>query len=259
MVKTCSSCGITKEASSTFFGKSPTNCGGLKGVCKVCINAANRLYKQNNKKKIKEHNEASWARLSTDATRLATRNEQKRAHYNANRPAVRTQQNNKYHNNPVFREAVRKRVSAYRKTTACSLNNTRSRLRRIANDPTYLMAERVRGMLSRLLGKRKDRLCVVLDYSLQDLIDHLNTGEYTYTMYLFDRGAYHIDHIIPLSYYRSRLSYDASGHLDTVGLSWARKANAIRNLRIIPAKANICKGDMLDMVLVGEHGIHDLL
>ena len=69
-------------------------------------------------------------------------------------------------------------------------------------------------------------------------------------------GGYHIDHIIPLSYFTNKIA-DIDNEQEV--LICIRKANAIENLRIIKAFDNIVKGNKICIPLINIHKLHHLL
>ncbi len=129
------------------------------------------------------------------------------------------------------------------------------------------MSSRILGMLGGYFngGKGSKKTIELIGYSIDELVIHLNNGEYTLDDYMDKmddngRKEFHIDHIIPCAYYQPYLVLEVLGDTFTPkGLEIFRKCWNPRNLRIWPASDNISKNDKLDMDLVREYGIKDLL
>lgn len=91
-------------------------------------------------------------------------------------------------------------------------------------------------MKSTLTKKSNQKWQNIVGYSLDDLKEHLNKtmpDGYNWNDYL--SGKLHIDHIIP----QSKFNYDSQDSIDF------RRCWAIDNLRLLPAKENISKGNKL--------------
>ena len=68
---------------------------------------------------------------------------------------------------------------------------------------------------------------------------------------------FHIDHVIPSSYFTQQLELDEQQKIENEEVLY--KWWNYRNLRVWPAKDNIQKYNTLDMDLIKQHGIEDLL
>lgn len=98
--------------------------------------------------------------------------------------------------------------------------------------------------------------------SSEGLLKHFNSGQYTWDDYMTNsekKVLFHIDHIIPKSYYKDKITFDKSGTLTAEGLIALKKCWNYKNLRIIPATENIYKSDLLDKELITKHNIKHLL
>jgi hypothetical protein len=103
---------------------------------------------------------------------------------------------------------------------------------------------------------------MLIGYTPEELIVHLNTGDYTWADYMLNTPGdtkFHVDHIIPLSYFTSRLETNSEGIPTKEGLRWVSLANSLENLRVWPATDNLSKHDTLDMDLVEKHNLYHLL
>jgi hypothetical protein len=90
---------------------------------------------------------------------------------------------------------------------------------------TYFM----RKSLQRCLFNKKDRTEIILGYTKHDLIKNIEF-QFLIGMNWENYGEWHIDHIVPISYFFS------------VGVDDPKKINALSNLRPLWAKENLSKG-----------------
>ena len=102
--------------------------------------------------------------------------------------------------------------------------------------------------LKRALGENKrNHWEDVLGYTVNDLLKHLNSGDFTVKDYL--EGDFHIDHIIPESLFVYKNKNDVE----------FKKCWDYRNLRIWPANENISKTNSFNLDLIKEYNIKDLI
>lgn len=289
--KECSEKGCIKPSTTDFFGKKKDSKDGLRHICKECRREKTNNYrkqdhvkelrkiegakyrakpgvkehykeyrdKPENKKKSKEYDAKYYLdnteRIKERVKEYTTRpdkqeliKEGRKNHYINNRDRIRASQKD-YNQRPEVKERNNKRQRQRRKT-----------------DSLFKIRGQMFGILHRMMnnykfGKNMDTISM-FGYTPEELIKHLNKGAYTVKHYLLNTKEnilYHIDHIIPLDYYKDKLKVDVNGHLTEEGLIWFRKANDLRNLRVWPASPNTSKGNKLDMDLIKEHGIEDLL
>lgn len=109
-------------------------------------------------------------------------------------------------------------------------------------DPKTKINHLISGAILKCLGKNKNgnKWTDIVGYTAKDLLNHFSVDKIP--------EGYHIDHIIPINL------YNYSSIDDEFLKCWN-----IRNLRIIPAKDNLSKGDKLDKILIAENNIIDLL
>lgn len=94
----------------------------------------------------------------------------------------------------------------------------------------------------------------------EKVIEHLNSGQYTLDDYMKNkkgRVLFHIDHIIPSNYFKSKIIYDVNNVVTNPEVLY--KWWNYKNLRIWPALANISKSTSLDIDLIKKHKIEHLL
>jgi hypothetical protein len=92
------------------------------------------------------------------------------------------------------------------------------------------------------------------------LVKHLNKGQYTMEDYNKNTKGnilFHIDHIIPSSYYMDQLVLAEENNIvnEDILYKWWN----YRNLRVWPAIDNISKSNNIDAELIKQHEIEDLL
>jgi len=164
---------------------------------------------------------------------------------------------------PEYKEKNKVYQQEYRQKEENIIRRKANYQRRKANDPVYYAGLIIRGQLKRILkntNKRKmQKTFSLIDYTQQELIDHLNKGEYTWDQYYGNTKEFHIDHIIPVAYYANLMLLSQSEELTAEDKVLIKKCNSLRNLRIWPAIDNMEKHDTLDRGLVEQHGIEDLL
>lgn len=207
--KRCPKCNTTKPVS--MFGRSKQRKSGLRPWCKDCHNACNKRWRDKNPDKARAA-VSRWGKMNPQRVRDKSRRWSERN-----------------------RDACRKRSQAWRdenpeKSSAC----IRAHYKKRANDPSYLLRNRVGNMVRSCLvsGKGGRRTFSVLGYSLEELRTHLER-QFTkrMTWEAFSSGEIHIDHIVPIS----------SFNITTIDCEDFRRAWALSNLRPLWAVENLRK------------------
>ena len=289
--KLCPECKEEKELTSDNFHKHKRAKDGFKSKCKECRNKSKREYKSRPEvkeridKKDAEYRNRPEIKAHYQEYRDDPNNKQKAKGYNDQYYIENTEKIKErvsvYAHDPKNKEKIiggRKRHYKQNKTRikiqqkirsqtprAKEINNKRQRERR-ANDPLFKVTGQMRNILSRMMKTydivKSDSTQVMMGYTPKELQDHLNTGVYTLEDYMKNTSTlvlFHLDHIIPLDYYKDKLTLNKDKTLTEEGLSWFRKANSLRNLRVWPAELNMSKHDDIDMDLIRAHGIEDLM
>ena len=251
--KTCTKCGISKPISE--FRKAKNCTYGVRGDCKSCC----KLHEQANKEKYKPVRDAY---RENNKEFLKNRSE----YYSRNVHITR----------PLYRERNKERISL--KSKEYQIKNkdhlrakakeyrikNKERMRNrdreyLKNNPQFTAHKRMQKYIWNILHSKNipNKPCPtseLVGYTGEDLINHFNKGEYTFNDYL--SGGYHIDHIIPLSYFTKQIT-DIN---DTKSLkAIIRKANSLENLRIITINQNLEKYNKICIPLINKYKLHHLL
>lgn len=214
--KTCTKCGECKPATAEFFPFRSVARGTLGTKCKDCISAYQRAYRAANKAAVAEINRTY--RSKQGEALLAKR----RAHYAQNRETI-IARNLAYRD--ANREAHRARVS-------------RNAKKRREADPLYAMRMRVTALISVRLRAggytKKSRSHEILGCDWETFASHLER-QFLKGMTWENRGAWQIDHIVPLSTAQTEEEILALNHFT--------------NLRPMWSKENRAKSDKLEFLL----------
>lgn len=131
-------------------------------------------------------------------------------------------------NNPVKQDKSNRKRNDKR-------NETR-RLQRLNGDASFIVRECMSDMIKRickLTGKKKKlKTCELLGYTVVELKDHLESL-FTDGMTWENRGDWHVDHIVPVSWWLEN------------GVTDPSQINALINLQPLWAKDNLTKSDKL--------------
>ena len=96
-MKTCTKCKQTKQL--TEFSKESNHRDGLKSRCKVCVNAANKKYRENNREKCRAKSR-KYAQNNREKVRASVRKSQKRPEFKKRYNARRRE---RYHTDQQYR------------------------------------------------------------------------------------------------------------------------------------------------------------
>jgi hypothetical protein len=276
--KKCSDCGKNKEQTAEFFHRDKGFKSGFKARCKDCENIIRNKPKRkaNDKKQAQNRNARPEVRIQ--------RKEQ-RKEYKA-RPEV-TKHTKEYNKEYLSRPEVKKHTKEYhkewykkpenkeRKKQQDRINSQKPenkakraerRRERYKNEPLF----RIRVNLSRnfssqlkTLGTKKPSgTMTYTGCTNEELLKHLNTGEYTMKDYMTNTPLetfFDFDHIIPSQYFLDRIKTDENDKITKETLPWLHNWWSYRNMRIWPHIPNIIKGKNIDQELIAKHGIEDLL
>lgn len=227
-MKACTKCGLEKQI--TEFSKDKQKKCGLRPSCKMCEKLGRKDYFVSYRNKNKE-----IIKKNRDKTKDKAR-EYQLSYYEKNKKILKEKQK-------IYEKRNKKNLSESRK---------KYWLNRRAVDPSVNIKLNLRqGFSSRMkmyskYGKTESFFeHTGLHYS--EYIEHFETTQpEEFNLYL-EKGAYHIDHIIPCALY------------DFTDEEEIKKCWHPHNLRIIPAEENLSKSNKLDLQLVDKYNIRHLL
>lgn len=207
--KRCCTCNETKPKGE--FAKSASTPDRLRKRCKACSNAANKKYREENPESYKISSR-NWVLRNPDRVR-----EKSARHYARDPEKGRTRSAKWRADNP---EAARE--------SGCKARNKRRA------KPEVKVHDAIGSQLRSAIkhGKNRARSFVLLGYSLQDLMRHLER-QMLKGMTWDNYGEWHIDHIMPLS----------SFQIDSMDSPEIRHAWALSNLRPLWKSDNLSKAD----------------
>lgn len=232
-MKICTKCLVPKPISTEYYAPHAKGRYGLHSICYECVRDINRRrvrtpeQKLKNAERAREYRQTEKGKAYIQAYSLRPTTKIKREHvHEKRRQAGKIQQYEKqrYHSEPLVK--LRKTLSVNFNTQLKSINTSK---------PSSTME---------YVGCTK-----------QELLDHLNSGEYTMEDYI--QGGYDIDHIIPSSYFMAFIELGEENKIINTDILY--KWWNYRNLRVYPARENKSKGAILDRNLVKKYNIEDLL
>lgn len=181
--KTCSTCGEAKPATLEYFYRQPAGRDGLHGACKTCMNNQSHVWRQDNRESYDDYQREYYE------SHRESRNEYGRKHYEANRERIREQQR-KYQRK--YRAANPEKMREWdREHHMKRMQNVRYR---VSQSISVGMWQSLRG------GKNGRSWESLVGYTCADLMTHLES-QFTKGMTWGNFGAWHIDHIVPQSWF----------------------------------------------------------
>lgn len=175
-----------------------------------------------------------------------------------------------YHSRPEVKERNRKRAQTEegkkkakgyreseqgRRTTKAYNNSPKGKM----NRKLRKFCKRIRRHLQNQEDFHTKDIIYDNGYSWEDYIKQFNKGLYTWKDYNKDSNKYHIDHIIPLSYFRDIiLTLSEKKHKNEIK-RLMQLCNCPTNMRIWPKKENHEKYCFIDYSLVVEHNLEEIL
>jgi len=214
MTKICVACQEEKEVSRSTWkmnrvklarGKVGEYCNSI--FCLDCFNKRRREKKD----KVKVNERARLWRKKNKTQH----NSKEREYYQKNKDSINAKRREAYKNNPELRKKNSERVSNYRK------NNITYRIN------SYIST----AVRDRIKDKNNSKVFDLLDYSLQDLMSHLE-AQFQEGMTWENHGEWHIDHIRPVCSFNFTSKHDKE----------FKECWALFNLRPLWAKDNLSKG-----------------
>lgn len=205
----CPKCQEEKDHTEEFFSK--TKVGGkiyLEKTCKKC------RYKRNHERRVERyHNDSEFRQ------RILISSEKSRQKSQANKDA---RWKKKMEATKAWRERNPDKVKAMEKRKA----------EKRRNNPTYKVSKSMSNRINKLIkDKNNCHLFDLLDYSLQDLMSHLQ-AQFQEGMTWENHGEWHIDHIRPVCSFNFTSKHDKE----------FKECWALSNLRPLWAKDNLSKG-----------------
>lgn len=249
--KMCVSCNIVKPLEE--YNKDKARKDGKQSVCRPCRQA---FYTTNDQKKKARMYDDTPERKAYEKER-AQRPERK-AYCKALSSTPRARKQQKEHRSrPEVKERQRElsKMPHRRATTNAYRQSIRDR-------PEVRAMNAMRGIIHNTVAKfgtkKENKTVEITGYSAKELISHLNKGKYKWKDYMKNTHKnilFHIDHIIPISYFVKKGREYSKEELNKL----ISRVNDLRNLRIWPGRLNESKHDKIDRDLIREHGIEDLL
>lgn len=180
-MKTCTGCKQTK--SFTEFHKNSKRRDGHQSLCKVCMKATTKKWKQNNREKCRAY-ERKWTQNNREKVKKWRQN---------NREKINA-------TNKKYRESNREKVRAsdrkYRENNREKIN---ARYReRYHTDPQFKLLSNLRSLTYQALkGIMKSASTItLLGCSVRHLLDHLEK-QFQPGMTWKNHGEWHVDHMMP--------------------------------------------------------------
>ncbi len=216
--KECVRCRIVK--SIICFNKNRSRDDGLSHYCKDCHNEANRKYQIKNADKCKKYRDNHKEEANKRAKKwyydnhkkaLEVRKEYREQHpeamkeykekwYIKNGEAVKEQKRKRYAENP---ELFNEQTKEYRRKNPDKVKQVQREIsERRRKDPAYRVGHNISGGINKSLRRNKNGYHweELVCYTLKDLISHLEK-QFRDGMTWDNYGKWHIDHIIPKSWF----------------------------------------------------------
>ena len=238
--KICSKCGIEKIINGFYFRKDSKD--GKTGICIECLIEKQNIYKKNYPEK---------KLLSDRKYKLNNKekiNKKNKEYKKANRTKINNQAKKYYENN---KETIDKKNIKYYYTNKKKIRQqaTNHKKTRLKNDPIFRLKEIISNLfritLKNQLIKKTKRFFKYTEIHIDEYIKNFKQSNYWDDFYNGDN--IHIDHLIPIS------AYDFNNPNEI------KKCWNPRNLRLLPAKENLSKNNIIDLNLIRKYNIIDLL
>ena len=257
----CTKCGESLPATSEYFYRDKNRSSGFVARCKVCVEEARRQRTRDNPEKYREtrrrryaqtpekHREHSHTYYERNQEKVLERqreyrranaekiNEQKAQYRIKNREVLRARAKDAYNANP---EKQRVYSNQYRKQNLEKVRE-RHRIRSKANrqNPQYRVNMSMSYAIRRAFknGKNGCHWESFVSYTLGELMTHLES-QFTKGMAWDNYGAWHIDHIRPVS----------SFHFESCEDPEFKQCWSLWNLQPLWAFDNLSKGDKCEAV-----------
>jgi len=216
--KTCTKCGECKPATTEFFHANKGSKYGVNSRCRSCIIAYKRVHRV-------EHPDgyARYEALRSDQKKIqrAKKKDERSAKDKLNRQALSAYDKG-------YRARNRDSTAAYQ----------RQYLRtRIAKDPLFAVAARIRRRIQKSLVKRgwikKSRTAAILGCDWNEFKTHIER-QFLSGMNWQNRDKWHIDHIVPLATAKTEDEVIQLNHFTNLRPMWAseniRKSDTVTHL-----------------------------
>lgn len=231
-VKACMQCGKEKELK--HFHKNPEHKDGSQSYCKDCTNKNNDQYRKENYKEMRKYLRNYYRENKEFLVKRAK--EYRENNLDELKECIKC---NKTKSLREFNYNLRE-VDGTRNT--CKKCHSKQTLKYYHTTTKYkpeqIIRRRIGSYIHQRLKSNKKGISwrLKVDYSLDELIDHLEkqfTEEMTWNNY----GTYwHLDHIVPVSFFE----YDSYDHVE-FKMCWS-----LENLQPLEAKKNMSKSNQLD-------------
>jgi hypothetical protein len=190
MKKFCRICGFEKDIND-FHKKSSTK-DGYRNECKECVKEIQKKYKED-PSYIEKQKEYDKKRYEENRDIIL---EQKKIHHQKNKDTINTKKR-KYYSDSKIKDKHNKWMSDYSKNP----ENKEVVYRYRRNNPHIIAWRSLLYSTLKRIGKKKESHTIdELGYSAEDLKIHIE-NKFTPGMSWDNHGEWHIDHIIPVSYF----------------------------------------------------------
>jgi hypothetical protein len=229
--RTCTGCDIQKPATEEFFHAYKRAPDGRRSVCRICRAKDNYENREDRSLKKRQHYQANCERISAAARDYYAKNTE------AQREAARKRhERNAERNNALSKAYLQKHRD---RLNAIKRESSKAEFKeRYGMDQAFTLRHRIRSLMRATMTSNKGgrRMQEVLGYSYAQLRAHLES-RFTpgMTWERFMAGEIHIDHRIPVSYFKPE-TYDCPAF---------RMCWSLSNLRPLWAAENISKADRL--------------
>lgn len=240
--KRCTVCGLEKPLSEFYKDKRMTS--GRTSECKECHKRQANNYYYNNWGKVREY-QAEY--LDTHRNEAKERNKQYIKNKVKENPNYFKEQYQKYQEHQCQYHAERRQDEEYREYMKEYLNEYNQKpeniehrneywRNRYRSDIKFRLKQNIGNIMraSLLNGKNNETVEKLLGYSLDDLIDYLES-KFQENMSWINYGEWHIDHKVPIAAFRYN-SYEDEAF---------KKCWSLENLQPLWAKDNLRKKDII--------------
>lgn len=221
--KRCSDCGEHKERDQ--FSRRASSKDGLSTICKVCAKKRFADWREKNKERCSQYQKEYYAKTRDE------RLDDKRQYYKGNVESIKEYR--KTYASSKKGKAARKAYYEANKDKILRYNQER-RKKRLTESVSYRIAHSTRNRIQQCIGAKKKGKLSRLDWSIPELVTHLER-QFTKQMTWDNYGTYwHIDHILPVA------SFD---HTDEAQFKACWGLPNLRRLRrrLISRKAQRCR------------------
>jgi hypothetical protein len=251
-LKICSKCKKEKPINE-FFKRSDRKSGHV-SWCNTCMSNAHKEWRIGNPEKIKnwwknnpdkKHKYSiDWRennpKKMKDMLRKYRENNREMLRERAKQYKIKNPEVSKTYYKNNAKRLYEKQKEFYKNNPDKRIENQRKNYLKVLENPTLRLSRRIASSIRQTLKNSSKGGChweEFFDYSIQDLKQHLE-NQFKPGMSWDNRGKWHIDHIVPVSYFKFDSPYD-----DEFQVCWS-----LSNLRPLWAGENMRKNNKLNSV-----------